>query len=114
MRATRRSRKGVAAVEFALVLPLLILLVMGAWEVGRLVQVMQLLDNAAREGGRQAATGKKTNDEVKTAVVECLNQNGITAVTTSDVTVTNVTSGKDATSADQLDQFEVKVSISFN
>jgi Flp pilus assembly protein TadG len=49
-------RRGVAAVEFALVTMLFILpLLIGVWEVGRLVQVEQIVSNAAREGARLAA-----------------------------------------------------------
>src|SRR5690348_15164963 len=60
-RVPRRSRDGIAAVEFAVVLPLLFLLLMGAWEVGRLVQVHSILSNAAREGARIAAQGQIIN-----------------------------------------------------
>jgi Flp pilus assembly protein TadG len=49
-------RRGVAAVEFALVAMLfLVPLLIGVWEVGRLVQVQQIVSNAAREGARLAA-----------------------------------------------------------
>jgi len=51
-------RRGVAAVEFALVaLLFLVPLLIGIWEVGRLVQVHQIVSNAAREGARLAAQG---------------------------------------------------------
>jgi Flp pilus assembly protein TadG len=43
-------------------LPLILSIVAGLWEVGRVVEVQQLLANAAREAGRQAATGQYTND----------------------------------------------------
>ena len=56
-RANRRFRRGVAAVEAALLLPLALLLMLGTWEVGRMVEVSQILNNAAREGGRSASTG---------------------------------------------------------
>lgn len=55
------ERRGVAAVELAVVSPLLVLLLMGTWEVGRLVQVHQILFNAAREGARVAAQGQIIN-----------------------------------------------------
>lgn len=54
-------RAGVAAVEFAVVLPLLLLLMLGTWEVGRTVQMQQILVNAAREGARVAAQGQTIN-----------------------------------------------------
>jgi Flp pilus assembly protein TadG len=56
-----RSRRGAAAVEFAVVMPLLLLLLLGTWEVGRLVQVDAILSNAAREGARVAAQGQIIN-----------------------------------------------------
>jgi Flp pilus assembly protein TadG len=56
-----RPRAGVAAVEFAVLLPLLFLLLLGAWEVGRAVQVYSILNNAVREGARIAAQGQIIN-----------------------------------------------------
>lgn len=111
-----RRRRGVAAVEFAIVLPVLILMLVGLWEVGRMVMVQQLLANAAREGGRAASTGSKSVAQVKDAVVRYLTVNGIPKVTTADVTVVNLTSGGSAepTAANQLDHFQVTVTIPFN
>ncbi len=54
-------RPGVAAVEFAVILPLILLLLLGTWEVGRLVQVYAILYNATREGARVAAQGQIIN-----------------------------------------------------
>src|SRR3954471_12429644 len=56
-----RSRAGAAAVEFAVVLPFIFLLLLGTWEVARLVQVHAILCNAAREGARLAAQGQTIN-----------------------------------------------------
>ncbi|MSR32161.1 MAG: pilus assembly protein [Gemmataceae bacterium] len=54
----RKSRRpGVAAVEFALCLPFMLILVFGLIEVGRLIQVQFHLANAAREGARLSAQG---------------------------------------------------------
>lgn len=55
-------------VEFALVAPVLILLVMGIMEFGRLFQVWLVVTHAAREGGRSAAVGKPSS-EVRTQVI---------------------------------------------
>lgn len=105
-----------AAVELAFILPVLLLLLVGLWEVGRMVEVNQLLMNAAREGGRQASTGVKSVSQVKDAVVRYLNQNGLSKVTTENVTVTNLTSGARAepTGAVQLDRYRITVSIPFD
>jgi Flp pilus assembly protein TadG len=109
-------RSGVAAVEFAVVMPVMALLLVGLWEVGRMVEVQQTLVNSCREGARQASTGVKTSSQVQQAVVTYCNQKGLTSVATSNVTVTSVsnTSITDPTQANQLDQFRVAVSIPFS
>ena len=50
-----REQRGAAAVEFALVVPLLIVLVLGIAEFGRAFQVQGTLSAAAREGVRVMA-----------------------------------------------------------
>lgn len=50
-----RSERGTAAVEFALIVPVLILLVLGLVEYGRVYSVQISLSNAAREGARTMA-----------------------------------------------------------
>jgi Flp pilus assembly protein TadG len=52
-----RGRPAVAAVEAALVLPLLFILLFGVWEVSRMIDVNQAVSNSAREGARQASAG---------------------------------------------------------
>lgn len=54
-RASRQRRRGVAALEFAAVLPLLLLLLVGIWELGRIIHVQINLNNAARDGARLGA-----------------------------------------------------------
>ena len=49
------KQKGAVAVEFALILPILALLLLGIIEVGSIVRDYQVLKNAAREGARFSA-----------------------------------------------------------
>ena len=55
MRNGLRNERGATAVEFALIVPLLILLVLGIAEFGRAFQVQGTLSAAAREGVRLMA-----------------------------------------------------------
>ncbi|WP_448624072.1 TadE/TadG family type IV pilus assembly protein [Geodermatophilus sp. URMC 64] len=58
-----REQRGASAVEFALIVPLLIVLVIGIAEFGRAFQVQSTLSAAAREGVRTMAL---QNDQAKT------------------------------------------------
>ena len=55
MRSRSNDERGATAVEFAMILPLLILLVIGIAEFGRAFQVQGTLSAAAREGVRLMA-----------------------------------------------------------
>lgn len=62
-RPGRRSRRrGSTLVETAIVLNVVLMLLLGICEYGRLIMVKQLMDNAAREGARLAVvnTGSAT------------------------------------------------------
>jgi Flp pilus assembly protein TadG len=111
--ANVRRRSGVAVVEAALVLPVVLILMLGTWEVGRICEVTQILNNAAREGGRSASTGQYTNSQVQTTVLNYLQNAGLPSalatVTISDLTNPNT----DCTAATVLDQLQVTVSIPF-
>jgi Flp pilus assembly protein TadG len=67
-RLCRIKRRGVAAVEFAFVAPVLILLVFGMIEFGRAVMVQQIITNASREGARLAVLDGTTASDVRTKV----------------------------------------------
>jgi Flp pilus assembly protein TadG len=58
-------------VEFALVFPILVLLLLGIFEVGRLVYAYNTLGNAAREGARVAAVNQLNTS------VDCVNNRPI-------------------------------------
>jgi len=57
-----KGEKGVAALEFAIVLPFLILLAVGICEFGFILYNQQVLTNAAREGAR-AGIVQRTDDD---------------------------------------------------
>ena len=60
--AKRSARKGIAAVQFAVILSVLLPLTLGMFEIGRIIHVRQVLMAAARECGRQATAGMPVND----------------------------------------------------
>jgi len=60
MKSLARCRRGQALVEFALVLPLLMLLILGIVEFGRAWNAKQILTDAAREGARLSVVGDPT------------------------------------------------------
>jgi Flp pilus assembly protein TadG len=49
-----RNRRGGAAVEAALVLPMIVMFLFGVLEYGRYIMTLQVMTNAAREGARFA------------------------------------------------------------
>jgi Flp pilus assembly protein TadG len=66
-------RQGVAAVECAIVAPLMIVLVLGAIDVGEYANVYQKVSDASREGARIAVqTETATNSQVSSGVMNYL------------------------------------------
>jgi hypothetical protein len=58
------GKKGVAVVEFALILPLLIVLVFWIVDFGRLIQAHLIITNVSREGGNLASRGIKSGNDL--------------------------------------------------
>jgi len=54
-------RPAAAAVEFAVILPLLLLLLVGIWELGRIIHTQILLHQAARDAARVGAQAHIVN-----------------------------------------------------
>lgn len=61
LRGKSKNERGAELVEFALVLPLLLLLVLGAIEFGRAYFTYNILAKAVRDGARYAATTGATS-----------------------------------------------------
>lgn len=71
-------QKGAAAVEFAIVLPLLVLLMGGIIEFGIILYDQQVINNATREGARAAVNplpSKLTADAIQQIVVDYCKEN---------------------------------------
>lgn len=73
--ASRRSERGQALAEFALVLPLVMLFIAGIVEFGRAWNIKQAVTDAAREGARYAVVQDDaitSTDDVKAKIEERL------------------------------------------
>ena len=106
-RLFRRNRRAAAAVEFAVVAPVFLLLVFGMIEYGRMVMVYQVITNASREGARTAVLDGATTNSVTTSVNSYL-----TAAMISGATVT--VAPNPPTNAQYGDPVTVTVSIPFS
>ena len=76
MTARRRAEAGTALIEFALVLPILLVLAMGMIDFGRAFHLKGLLDQAAREGARIAVVTTPDLDLVTARVNSVLGSGG--------------------------------------
>jgi Flp pilus assembly protein TadG len=74
LRRNMRGRCGASAVEFAVVLPVLLILLSGILDIGRRLQVTQILTNAAREGARHGAADAPIADVEKVVRRYLINQ----------------------------------------
>ena len=74
-----RCEKGAELIEFALVFPLLLLVVFGIMDFGLLFQRYEAVTNAAREGARVAVLPGYAQADVKARVIQYLAAAGLTA-----------------------------------
>ena len=81
-RLHRRAHRGQALVEFALILPIFILLLVGIFDMGRAVYDYNVISNAARQAMRVAIVDQNT-----TAITNEAVQHSIGIATASNVTV---------------------------
>ena len=66
LRELNMGKKGIAALELALILPILLILVFGIIDFGRLIQARLIITNVSREGGSLASRGFKSGDDLLT------------------------------------------------
>jgi Flp pilus assembly protein TadG len=99
-RRTTPARRGIVAVEFALVAPLLGTLFIGMTELSRGMMVLKMLSDSARMGCRTGIQRDKGNSDIISDAQNILGDNGISA---TNVTVTiTVTDPSGVTLSDSL------------
>ncbi|MEX0818548.1 MAG: TadE family protein [Pirellulaceae bacterium] len=103
-----RKQRGAAAVEFAVVAPVFVLLLFGMIEYGRMVMVQQMLTNATREGARRAVLDGTSESHVKATVKDYLASGNI-LVNDNEISVT-----PDPVTAVLGDPVTVSMSIPFS
>jgi len=77
-----KNNRGQALVEFALVLPVLVLLIIGSMEFGLVINQYMVLAEAAREGARSAALGGSDTDVITVV------QTAASQIDTTQLTIT--------------------------
>lgn len=75
-----KDKKGQSIIEFAVVLPILLMVLFGITEFGRAIMVTNVLNTASREGARLAVVSSVSDSvAVRSRVVEVLNAANIDA-----------------------------------
>lgn len=82
MKTTRKARRfgnehAAATLEFAIILPMLLLFLFGIIEFGRVMTVRSVLISSAREGARVAILPGATNSDVLSKISEELSHAGL-------------------------------------
>jgi Flp pilus assembly protein TadG len=95
LRAASRGERGQALVEFAIVLPLLLLLLLGIVDFARAWNVYEVLTDAAREGARIAVVDQPatTEQDVRDAIVAA-GQRAAIGIDPADITITGFHAGR--------------------
>lgn len=116
----RRERTGAAVVEFAVVAPLLALILVGSIDVGQAINVAQVVNEASREAARQGARfDTKSDAQVKTAVQDYIRRNS-SGMANADVAVNFVDSSGtavpngDLTTVPSGTSLEVRVVVKYD
>lgn len=84
---TRNRERGSAMVETAICIPLLLVLMVGIFEVGRAYETWQVLTNAAREGARMAVMPTGSNEDTTALVREYMANGQLTQAATASVVI---------------------------
>lgn len=110
------KRRGTAAVEFAVVMPLFLLLLAGIIEFGQAFRIQHALTNVSRRVARTATVGNQTtiNDLETKIVAQCAQTLGtVKEDLIVDIKVNGVADA-DLQKAEQGDEIAVTISVPFN
>jgi len=101
VRRRLRANRGAELVEFALVLPILLLVLAGILDMGFLFKDYEVVTNAAREGARMASLPGWVQSDVVARINNYLAAGGLQGSATTRIEnvtlVTNVTTGRTIT-----------------
>ena len=123
LRPTRQKsahRSGAAVVEMALVMPIFCMFILAIVEFGRGFMVVQLLNDAAREGARSAILAGSTNAAITTDAktfmvdtVKCLAADVTVTITITEA-AGNAAASNTLANAHKRDLCKVKVTVPFS
>jgi Flp pilus assembly protein TadG len=108
-----RSEAGAELVEFALVLPVLLLVFGGIIDFGLLLQRQQVVTNASREGARLAVLPGYTTSDIQARVTAFVREGLSSATESPTTTVTPVTLTPGTGPAFQAAQVQVALADRF-
>jgi len=109
----RTDRRGAALVECALVMPVMILAVLGMFELGRAVMVTEVLAHASRTGARTGVLPSGNTAAVRAAVNDLLNDAGINSANCVVQVLVNG-SATEVSDADPGDEILVTVAVPYS
>jgi Flp pilus assembly protein TadG len=106
----RPARRGTATVEFAVIAPIFMTMILGVIEFGRALMVLETLNNVARSGARAGSLSGNASSDITSAVTSALTDSGI-----NNPTVNIKVNGQavDASSAVSGDSVSVSVSVPY-
>jgi Flp pilus assembly protein TadG len=104
MRLRIRDERGQATIEFALILPLLLLLLLGIIEFARAWNLAQLATDAVREGTRQCSLADDVTHTEASVRAWIQNRMATSGVPTAASTVTFATTAGGGTPCENSDQ----------
>lgn len=107
---SRSRRRGAAVVEFALLAPLIALLLVGMFEISRGIMGPEILSDAVRRGCRAGILPGADNSAVINAVKDVLTLNNIDPASAT-ITIQVNSQAADVSTAEQNDKISVQVSV---